>query len=230
MKNNITRTNKNIDLNTLKKENETLKKENVYLKKENDSLKKDILKYKNTILNLQTKMKSIQNEMTSLKKNLYGEQNRSNKKSNTQKNHISTSNKNYYDPFQSPFFMNFENNYNNYYDDDEGAEYAIQAVEQQIMDEICPNPDKMTYEQLLAMEEKVGNVNKGLNIEKINKIPVVNFKKNYYKDNNKCVICQDDFKDFEKVKKLKCEHLFHINCIDQWLKKEKKCPFCNKEI
>jgi len=119
---------------------------------------------------------------------------------------------------------------NNYYDDDAGAALAIQAVEQQIMDEICPNPDKMTYEQLLAMEEKVGNVNKGLNKDKINKIPIVNFKKNYYKDNNKCVICQEDFRDFEKVKKLGCEHLFHINCIDQWLKKDKKCPFCNKEI
>jgi len=41
-------------------------------------------------------------------------------------------------------------------------EYALKAVEQQIMDEICPNPDKMSYEQLLQLEEEVGSVNKGL--------------------------------------------------------------------
>jgi len=216
---NIPRTNKNNDLNSLKKENESLKKQINDLKREN-------LKYRNTISNQQNEIKTLKNKLLLNQKNY--------NKTNTQKNRIiSNSNKNYFDPFQSPFFMNFENNFNNnnnYYDDDDGAEYAIQAVEQQIMDEICPNPDKMTYEQLLAMEEKVGNVNKGLNKDKINKIPVVNFKKNYYKDNNKCVICQEDFRDFEKVKKLGCEHLFHINCIDQWLKKEKKCPFCNKEI
>ena len=223
---NIQRTNKFNDVNSLKKENESLKKQINDLKSEN-------LKCKNTILNLQTKMKTYENEIKLLKNKLSLNQTKNYKKSNTQKNHInSNSNKNYYDPFQSPFFMNFENNFNNnnYYDDDAGAALAIQAVEQQIMDEICPNPDKMTYEQLLAMEEKVGNVNKGLNKDKINKIPIVNFKKNYYKDNNKCVICQEDFRDFEKVKKLGCEHLFHINCIDQWLKKDKKCPFCNKEI
>ena len=63
-------------------------------------------------------------------------------------------------------------------------------IEQQIIDELCPNPDKITYEQLLELEEKVGNVNKGLNEEKIKKIPFITFKKGIYQDCDKCIICK----------------------------------------
>lgn len=31
-----------------------------------------------------------------------------------------------------------------------------------LIDEICPNPDNMTYEQLLELQEKIGFVSKGL--------------------------------------------------------------------
>ena len=130
---------------------------------------------------------------------------------------------------QSPFFKNFENNYNNYYDDDEGAEYAIQAVEQQIMDEICPNPDKMSYEQLLELEEGVGNVNKGLSKDQINKIPVKPFHKTFFEDNSQCIICMESFNENELVKQLSCGHIFHEDCINQWLEQQKNCPFCKAE-
>ena len=116
-----------------------------------------------------------------------------------------------------------------YYEDFERNE-AINEIEQQIIDELCPNPDKMSYEQLLELEDKVGNVNKGLNKDKINKIPVVTFKKGIYEDCDKCIICQEDFNYGEKTKLLPCGHIFHIECVDQWLIKEKKCPFCNEEI
>lgn len=34
-----------------------------------------------------------------------------------------------------------------------------------LIDDICPNPDNMTYEQLLELQEKIGYVSKGLNEE-----------------------------------------------------------------
>ena len=108
-------------------------------------------------------------------------------------------------------------------------EYALRAVEQQIMDEICPNPDKMSYEQLLQLEEEVGSVNKGLSIEKINKIPLKPFHKALFDDNLDCIICMEKFEESEQVKQLKCGHIFHGDCIDKWLEKEKKCPFCKSE-
>ncbi len=37
-----------------------------------------------------------------------------------------------------------------------------------IIDQLYPNPDNMTYEQLLELEEKMGYVNKGLTYDQIN--------------------------------------------------------------
>ena len=108
-------------------------------------------------------------------------------------------------------------------------EYALRAVEQQIMDEICPNPDKMSYEQLLQLEEEVGSVNKGLAKDKIKKIPVKPFHKALFDDNLDCIICMEKFEEGEQVKQLNCGHIFHGDCIDKWLEKEKKCPFCKSE-
>ena len=108
-------------------------------------------------------------------------------------------------------------------------EYALKAVEQQIMDEICPNPDKMSYEQLLQLEEQVGSVNKGLSKEKIKNIPEKPFHKALFDDNLECIICMENFEENEKVKQLYCGHIFHGDCIDKWLEKEKKCPFCKAE-
>ena len=35
-------------------------------------------------------------------------------------------------------------------------------LEEDIINQLYPNPDNMTYEQLLALEEQVGSVSKGL--------------------------------------------------------------------
>jgi hypothetical protein len=108
-------------------------------------------------------------------------------------------------------------------------EFALRAVEQQIMNEICPNPDSMSYEQLLQLEEEVGNVNKGLAKDKINKIPLKPFHKALFDDNNDCIICMEGFSEGEFVKQLMCGHIFHGDCIDHWLSQQKNCPFCKAE-
>ena len=38
-----------------------------------------------------------------------------------------------------------------------------------------------------------------------------------------------EYKEKERVKKLRCGHLFHANCVDTWLKDNKVCPICKKE-
>ena len=108
-------------------------------------------------------------------------------------------------------------------------ELAILAVDQKIMDEICPNPDKMSYEQLIELEEGLGNVNKGLSKEKINKIPLKPFHKAFFEDNNECIICMEKFGENELVKQLPCGHIFHGECIDNWLIQQKNCPFCKAD-
>ena len=118
--------------------------------------------------------------------------------------------------------FNNADNYNN------GEESRI---EQDIIDQLYPDPDKMTYEQLLELEENVGSVSKGLTKKQIKKIPKVIYNRNKFSNNdNKCVVCQYEFKNGEEVTKLSCGHLFHSECVDTWLSKNKVCPMCHKEI
>ena len=57
----------------------------------------------------------------------------------------------------------FNHNYHNYNSVPQHTD-----IEEDIIDQLCPNPDNMTYEQLLALEEQVGSVSKGLSKSDIN--------------------------------------------------------------
>ena len=45
-----------------------------------------------------------------------------------------------------------------------------------------------------------------------------------------CVICLEDFKNHDKAIILPCIHLFHKNCIKNWLKKKNTCPICKFKL
>jgi len=65
--------------------------------------------------------------------------------------------------------------------------------------------------------------------EEVNKLREMLYEKEKCKNEN-CAICLEDFKDLERVKILKCEHNFHPDCIDPWLKLySNKCPLCRDE-
>lgn len=46
-----------------------------------------------------------------------------------------------------------------------------------------------------------------------------------------CAICLVDFMDGEKVRVLpKCNHGFHVRCIDTWLMSHSSCPTCRRSL
>jgi Ring finger domain len=46
-----------------------------------------------------------------------------------------------------------------------------------------------------------------------------------------CAICQDDIlQDTEIIRKLECNHIYHIHCIDNWLVLKMECPMCKYVI
>ena len=45
-----------------------------------------------------------------------------------------------------------------------------------------------------------------------------------------CAVCRDDFQVGEKVISLNCTHMFHRDCLEPWLEKERTCPCCRKEV
>ena len=45
-----------------------------------------------------------------------------------------------------------------------------------------------------------------------------------------CCICLAPMKINQEVTLLKCEHLFHYNCLDKWVENKEVCPFCRGKI
>ena len=48
--------------------------------------------------------------------------------------------------------------------------------------------------------------------------------------NFECVVCREDFKEGDTIKKTNCGHLFCTSCIKTWFASNKKCPVCNHEF
>lgn len=78
-----------------------------------------------------------------------------------------------------------------------------------------------TYEELAELQDvKIGLIKTSLFVNSIVKQSEgVEF----------CCVCQDDiFLDI--IRKLKCGHCFHINCIDRWFCLSKYCPTCKTKF
>ena len=45
-------------------------------------------------------------------------------------------------------------------------------------------------------------------------------------EGDKCTICLSEFEVDEDVRRLPCFHLFHVECVYQWLGQNKRCPIC----
>lgn len=46
---------------------------------------------------------------------------------------------------------------------------------------------------------------------------------------NECPICIAEYISEDELVTLNCKHLFHVKCIDDWLKKQPRCPCCREE-
>jgi hypothetical protein len=45
-----------------------------------------------------------------------------------------------------------------------------------------------------------------------------------------CCICLDNYFKNKIVRKLICEHVFHIGCIEKWLSENSNCPMCRRNF
>ncbi|KAE9609187.1 putative transcription factor C2H2 family [Lupinus albus] len=101
--------------------------------------------------------------------------------------------------------------------------------------------DNMSYEELLALEERMGTVSTALTEEALSEclkrsfyqpLPRDDEAESYdeYKDDTKCSICQEDYLVADEVGSLKCEHKYHVVCIQQWLRLKNWCPICKAPI
>ncbi|XP_022217499.1 RING finger protein 11 isoform X2 [Drosophila obscura] len=50
------------------------------------------------------------------------------------------------------------------------------------------------------------------------------------KKSRECVICMAEFCVDEAVRYLPCMHIYHVNCIDDWLMRSLTCPSCLEPV
>ncbi|KAG8390925.1 hypothetical protein BUALT_Bualt01G0134300 [Buddleja alternifolia] len=90
--------------------------------------------------------------------------------------------------------------------------------------------DNMSYEELLALGERIGNVCTGLTEETImSRLKLqkyVGSKTKVQVETEPCSICREEYNDGEDVGTLECGHDFHKECIKQWLLQKNLCPIC----
>ncbi|KAL4588717.1 hypothetical protein LXL04_001612 [Taraxacum kok-saghyz] len=90
--------------------------------------------------------------------------------------------------------------------------------------------DNMSYEELLALEERIGDVKTGLSEEVILKsmkqrkhMSFMAISTQYLEP---CCICREEYVNGDNIGTLECGHDFHTCCIKQWLSQKNLCPIC----
>ena len=83
-----------------------------------------------------------------------------------------------------------------------------------------------TYEDLLALDQH--KVKVGMTKKQLEKFPLRTFITSTNPNNVSCNVCLCDFELGDRLRKLKCNHEFHIHCIDKWLSNNITCPVCKE--
>lgn len=95
--------------------------------------------------------------------------------------------------------------------------------------------EDMSYEELLALEERIGDVNTGLSEDSILKnlktsvcapltLSLLDLSSRLL--NEKCMICLVEYEEHERIGTLDCGHSYHADCIKEWLLIKNLCPIC----
>ncbi|XVF80811.1 hypothetical protein PTKIN_Ptkin15bG0105200 [Pterospermum kingtungense] len=87
----------------------------------------------------------------------------------------------------------------------------------------------MSYEELLALGERIWNVNTGFSEDSITKCltETIYCSSDQLQDESSCMICPEEYKDMDEVGALKtCGHDYHVPCIKKWLSMKNTCPIC----
>ncbi|CAK9167127.1 unnamed protein product [Ilex paraguariensis] len=124
------------------------------------------------------------------------------------------------DPVQDEFYREPEEEGE---DDDE---------EDDVLEDMHFDVDDMSYEQLLALGNQIGNVSCGVNKDTI----FTHLKRCRYQsgtagpqvDRPRCCICLDGYINGQGVGNLDCGHDFHFHCIRDWLLEKNCCPLCKR--
>ncbi|KDP27831.1 hypothetical protein JCGZ_18911 [Jatropha curcas] len=72
---------------------------------------------------------------------------------------------------------------------------------------------------------------RGLDPAVLKSLPVFDYSSKTHPDSIECAVCLSEFEENEKGRTLpKCNHSFHIECIDMWFHSHSTCPLCRSPV
>jgi hypothetical protein len=94
--------------------------------------------------------------------------------------------------------------------------------------------DNMDYDELLQRFGS-GHATRAADDRTIHTLPthevlVVNEDTDQNSNKDTCNICLCDYEVGESCKTLPCNHVYHSQCIDRWLRNVSKCPICKASV
>ncbi|KAG2305038.1 hypothetical protein Bca52824_033689 [Brassica carinata] len=92
----------------------------------------------------------------------------------------------------------------------------------------------MISEPVSSLSTQRDSSNKGIKKKALRMFPVVSYAHEMNLSagiGEECLICLSDFVSGEKLRLLpKCNHGFHVSCIDKWLQQHLTCPKCRHSL
>ena len=71
----------------------------------------------------------------------------------------------------------------------------------------------------------------GLTADELAELPCQDFKTAAAGTGGDCAVCLEEFLAGDRCRLLpRCQHGFHAQCVDSWLRKSRLCPVCRAEV
>ncbi|CAN4089226.1 unnamed protein product [Withania somnifera] len=78
---------------------------------------------------------------------------------------------------------------------------------------------------------EVNVLRRGLDPSILKTIPIIPYNTKDFKDGLECSVCLTEVSEGEKARLLpKCNHGFHVDCIDMWFQSHSTCPLCRNPV
>lgn len=104
------------------------------------------------------------------------------------------------------------------------------AIFQQLIQMINTNQNANDYEYFSNLPD----VPVPIKEEVLGKIKTIKYsdidKKSTESRNVQCSVCLCDFESADLVKHLRCDHIYHNDCISEWFKTKSTCPVCKLDL
>ncbi|KAL5583349.1 hypothetical protein UlMin_015791 [Ulmus minor] len=82
-----------------------------------------------------------------------------------------------------------------------------------------------------GQDPTVATLRRGLDPTVLRSLPVLVYRPEDFKEGLECAVCLSELVADEKARLLpKCNHGFHVDCIDMWFQSHSTCPLCRDSV